>query len=263
MQVENSRPSILCIGGLDPSGGAGLQADIEAIASCGGHALPIASCLTVQNSAQTFSVSSVSAHLIQQQVSALLEDMQIAACKIGVIPNQDVAEMIADILGQLPNIPVVYDPVISSSHGSQFSDTHTIGTIKENLLASVTVLTPNLDELNAFINEECDIVSKAKSLCQFGPQYILATGADDATEQVHNTLLTQDGIISEYQWPRLPNHYHGSGCTLSSALACYLSKSDDILHAVDKAQKFTWQTLKNAQQLGRGQWIPNRIKTIE
>jgi hydroxymethylpyrimidine/phosphomethylpyrimidine kinase len=259
MQAQNSRPPVLCIGGLDPSGGAGLQADIEAIASCGGHALPIASCLTVQNSLQSFSVTAVDPTLIEQQASVLLKDMQIACCKIGVVPNQAVANSIANILAQLTNVPVVFDPVLSASQGSEFSNADTINAIKEILLPAVTIVTPNLKELNTLIGDNGDINSQAKSLCELGPDYVLATGADNDTQHVHNTLFTRDGVKANYEWPRLPHVYHGSGCTLSSAIACYLSLDHNITKAVEKAQYFTWRSLQLAQPIGSGQWIPRRI----
>jgi hydroxymethylpyrimidine/phosphomethylpyrimidine kinase len=263
MQAENSRPPVLCIGGLDPSGGAGLQADIEAIASCGGHALTIASCLTVQNSLQAFSVSAVDPVLIQKQATALLDDIQIASCKIGVIPNQAIAKTVASILAQLPNVPVVFDPVLSASHGSVFSNTETINTIKDILLPAVTVVTPNLNELNTLVDNHSDITSQAKALCNLGPTYVLATGADSDTQHVHNILFNSDGIKAEYEWPRLPHMYHGSGCTLSSALACYLALDYNIAVAVESAQQFTWQSLQYAQPIGSGQWIPNRIHQLK
>ncbi len=259
MQAEILRPPILCIGGLDPSGGAGLQADIEAVAGCGGHALPIASCLTVQNSAQAISVSAVEAKLIQQQASALLDDMHIASCKIGVVPNKAVALAIAEILAQLPSVPVVFDPVLSASHGSEFCNADTIKAIKEILLPIVTVVTPNLSELMTLTDNNSNVSSQAKSLCELGPKYVFATGADSDNDNVYNTLLTRQGVKHEYQWPRLPHSYHGSGCTLSSSLACYLAFDLDVAEAIKKAQQFTWQSLQNAQQIGSGQWIPKRI----
>jgi hydroxymethylpyrimidine/phosphomethylpyrimidine kinase len=187
--------------------------------------------------------------------------MRIASCKIGVIPNEAVAFTIADILTQLPSVPVVFDPVINASSGSIFSDAATIETIKEILLPAVTIVTPNFSELDTLINNDGDYPAKAQSLCSLGPKYVLTTGADNQTDNVHNTLFTCDGVYAEYDWPRLPHIYHGSGCTLSSALACYLAFNLDIFEAVEKAQKYTWQSLQNAQPVGSGQWIPTRINT--
>ncbi len=260
MQAQNSRPPILCFGGLDPSGGAGLQADIEAIASCGGHALPIASCLTVQNSVQAFSVNAVDTSIIHQQASALIEDMQITSCKIGVVPNEAVALTISDILSQLPKIPVVFDPVFSASHGSDFSNENTISVIKEALIPLTTIVTPNFKELKSLTDDNYDVISQAKALCELGLDYVLVTGADCDTALVHNTLFSAEGVQAKYEWPRLPHTYHGSGCTLSSAIACYLALGSDIHTAVEKAQQYTWQSLQNAQAIGNGQMIPNRTR---
>ncbi len=264
MQAKISRPPVLCIGGLDPSGGAGLQADIESIAHCGGHALPVASCLTVQNSIQAESITAIEPTLIERQVNQLLKDMTIASCKIGVIPNSKVAIVISHILTQLPNIPVVYDPVFSPTQGDEFCNTDTVAIIKNNLLPAITVLTPNAYELNILSNNNLSynhdsLVSQARGLCQMGIEYVLVTGADSPSVDVHNTLVTHSGVVQEYKWPRFPHSYHGSGCTLSSALACYLALGCDIPTAVNRAQQYTWRTLQHAEQIGRGQWIPTRI----
>ena len=259
MQTTNQRPCILCIGGLDPSGGAGLQADIEAIAQCGGYALPIASCLTVQDSSNAKSVHSVDSMIIKQQANALFDDMKISACKIGVIPNQEIAITIAQIIKQLPNTPIVLDPVISASHGAKFVDAATLELIKDILLPTVTVATPNTSELNQLITEGECITSKAKSLCILGPQYVLVTGADEETETVVNFLVNSKKVLNEYSWPRQPYSYHGSGCTLSSALACNLAFGLTVNDAVEKAQRYTIKTLEYADMPGQGQWIPKRI----
>ncbi|MDW3096431.1 MAG: hydroxymethylpyrimidine/phosphomethylpyrimidine kinase [Gammaproteobacteria bacterium] len=260
MQAQNLRPPILCFSGLDPSGGAGLQADIEAISSCGGHTLPIASCLTVQNSVQAFSVSAIDSSIIQQQASVLLDDLQVASCKIGVVPNEAVAFTIANILAQLPEVPVVFDPVFSASHGTDFSNMDTINAIRESLFPLTTVITPNFKELNTITDDSCGVTTQARSLCELGPKYVLVTGADNDTEQVQNRLFSQEGMQAQYDWPRLPHMYHGSGCTLSSSIACYLGLGLDMHTAVEKAQHFTWQSLKDAQAIGSGQWIPKRIR---
>ena len=258
MQVENKSPLVLCFSGLDPSGGAGIQADIETIACCGGHALPITSCLTVQNSMTASQCTPIDDQFLQQQAEALLQDMSIASCKIGVIPNAKTAQAIAGIITQLAEIPIVFDPVFAASAGKQFSDAATVEVIKELLLPLVTIITPNTNELIALSAENQSIDSRMRELCTYGPRYILLTGADEPTQEVTNTLFTEDGVLEKFDWPRLPHSYHGSGCTLSSAIACYLAKGITIIEAVRKAQQFTWQSLQAAQALGNGQWFPKR-----
>ena len=259
MQAENLRPLVLCFSGLDPSGGAGLQADIETIARCGGHALPIASCLTVQNSVAATECVAIDKNLLHRQAESLLADMHIASCKIGIITDSDTALVIADIIAQLPAIPVVLDPVIAPSNGNVFTDVRTIEVIKEALLPLVTVVTPNTAELIALTSTDESISHRAQELCSYGPKYVLVTGTDEPTADVTNTIFTAAGVLQNYTCPRLPHHYHGSGCTLSSALAYYLANNMNITDAVDKAQRFTWQSLQAAEPLGSGQWFPNRV----
>jgi len=259
MQAENSRPTVLCFAGLDPSGGAGLQADIEAIAGCGGHALPISTCLTVQNSLAAFSVHAIDSEILKQQFYALIKDIKISACKIGVIPDETTATCIATLIQQLSSIPIIYDPVLAASYGSQFSHADTIEVIKSSLLPHVNVITPNIKEVNTLLNETIIEAVEASKLCQYGPEYVLVTGADSKSEHVHNTLLANAGLLENYTYPRLPQQYHGSGCTLSSALACLLAQNFTIKQAAKQAQDFTYKSLQTAQPIGQGQWVPKRI----
>ncbi len=261
MQAENTSPAILCFGGLDPSGGAGLQADIEAVAACGGHALPIATCLTVQNTAQASKLLPTDAQLIALQAESILQDIAIDGCKIGVIPNSEITAVISDIVRQLPNIPVVLDPVFRASRGSTFCDQTTINTIKEKLLPFTKIATPNVAELEALTSDNESLLTRATELCMQGPDYVLLTDADNPAPKVCNQLFSAQGLIKEYYWPKLPHAYHGSGCTLSSALACFLSLKTEVSMAANLAQEYTWHSLQNARALGAGQMIPKRINT--
>lgn len=259
MQAENMRPTVLCFGGLDPSGGAGIQADIETIAYCGGHALPIATCLTVQNTQQAYSTAATAAPLLRQQAEALLKDFSINSCKIGVIPDSEVVIAIADIIKQLPDIPVVLDPVLQASSGSKFCDEKTINSIKDILLPLVSVATPNASELAILSANKDSSSQNAIELCRCGPQYVLVTDADNPAPEVSNKLFTVDGLVKEYHWTKLPHAYHGSGCTLSSALAYYLTTDLKVSDAAMSAQQYTWQCLQTAEPLGQGQRIPHRV----
>lgn len=261
MSVKNCPPAVLCFAGLDPSGGAGLQADIQAINSCGGHTLPIATCLTVQNTIEAYACNAVNAKLIESQFKALVKDININACKIGVIPNTDVAICIARLIQQLPNIPIVYDPVISASAGSLFTDSQTLEIIKSQLLPHVTVITPNTKELKTLLNNSTYDINQAAELCNQGPNFVFVTGADDNTPAVNNMLISQRGIEKEFTYARLTQQYHGSGCTLSSALACFLALNISIEKACLAAQDYTYRCLKNAYCIGQGQWIPSRQAT--
>lgn len=259
MHAKNSRPAILCFAGLDPSGGAGLQADIESIAQCGGHALPIATCLTVQDSIQSYTFTVVDNALIVQQATRLIRDIPVAGCKIGVIPDIDTVFCIVGILQQLAAIPIVYDPVIAASHGSTFSNPETIDAIKTQLLPQVTVMTPNTNELGILMGRPVADIAEASTLCNHGPAYLLVTDADEGNPRVCNQLISEDGALHQSCYPRLSGQFHGSGCTLSSALTGYLARGYNVSESVKLAEQYTYQSLQRADSLGRGQKFPNRI----
>ena len=171
---------------------------------------------------------------MQQQADALLQDTPIAGCKIGVVPNTKIARSIAEIITQLSGIPIVLDPVLTATSGKQFSDPATVEAIKNYLLPLVTVITPNFSELKAMTAMNRPIESRIQELCALGSNYVLLTGADESTQEVTNTLYSEGDVIEQYEWPRLPHSYHGSGCTLSSALACYLAQDFTITEAARK-----------------------------
>ena len=252
------RPCILCFAGLDPSGGAGLQADIESISNCGGHALPIASCLTTQNSVEVLSITALNTEMIKQQADILLQDMNISACKIGVIPNQATADTIADIVANFSSVPVVLDPVLGPTRGRSFVDSAALKSIRHKLLSKVDVITPNHTELTQLCALEDTQQRQIEALSELGPEYVLVTGADQDTQQVHNVLYGKSQLIQDYQWPRLNASYHGSGCTLSSALACFLALGHGVESASQRAQEYTYAALQHAEPLGQGQLIPDR-----
>ncbi|MDG0996395.1 MAG: hydroxymethylpyrimidine/phosphomethylpyrimidine kinase [Gammaproteobacteria bacterium] len=260
MSEENIRSCVLCLGGLDPSGGAGIQADIEAVAATGAHALTVATCLTVQNSQQALSMHAVDAHLIAQQLDCLLSDMPIHACKIGVIPNPEVATIIAAFLSRIEGIPVVFDPVMSASVGIHFAEQSNWQVIQQLLLPKVTICTPNQTELALLSGLEAMPSRQAEALFERGLNALLLTTADADTVAVKNTLYRPDSDQIEYVWRRLNAHYHGSGCTLSSALASRLAQGEKLVNAVEQAQTYVHHSLRQGQALGQGQHIPHRVQ---
>ena len=239
-----------------------MQADIEAVASCGGHALPLATCLTVQNTVQTYAFIPTELHLLQQQADALLQDIPVSSCKIGVIPNGKIAAAVADIVARIADIPVVLDPVLRPSQGVEFCDDMTIRTIKEKLLPQASIVTPNMNELLLLTSQSESISERASELCKQGPKYVLLTDADNSASEVCNKLFAADHLVEEYRWPKLPHVFHGSGCTLSSALAFYLSVNTEVSRATKLAQEYTWKCLKAGEAVGKGQRIPKRINAL-
>lgn len=252
-------PVILCCSGHDPSGGAGIQADIESILAMGGHAATLITTLTVQDSHNVASLHPVDPQLFLSQARLLIEDLPIAALKVGLLGSAAIADAVATLRDRLPNpVPVVIDPILRAGGGSDLASAALLESLRRRLLPRTTVLTPNLAEARRLTGqhgaEDC-----ARALIDQGVRWILVTGGDEPGDKVHNLLVGPEGESYHWQWPRLPHRYHGSGCTLAAALAARLAQGDTVPAACLAAQEFTQQTLVRAQLWGRGQHFPQRI----
>ena len=252
-------PLVLVIAASDPTAGAGIQADTLTLASLGCHPLSALTAVTVQDTVGVRSVHPVAADVLEQQVRTLLEDMQVAAFKIGVIGSVENVVAVAGILADHPGIPVVFDPVLTSGRGDDFSGAAIIAAMREFLLPRTTVLTPNTPEARRLAEDQPGIELGAQRLIAMGAQYVLITGTHESTPEVINTLYRPGGTLRQDHWERLPGSYHGSGCTLASAIAGYLASGASIEDAVRDAQDYTWQTLAKGFRPGRGQFIPDRF----
>ncbi len=257
-------PSVLVFAASDPSCGAGIQADIMTLASLGCHPLTALTAITVQDTVGVQSVHPLSAELLEQQARTVLEDMPVAAFKIGVLGSLENVLAVAEIVGDYPEIPLIFDPVLASGRGDEFSDEEIITAMREMLLPQTTLLTPNAPEARRLAespddDSEPSIEVCAQRLIEMGAQYVLITGTHENTPQVVNTLYGPEGIIRRDDWERLPGSYHGSGCTLASAIAGCIAGGASVEDAVRDAQDYTWQTLANPLRPGMGQFIPDRF----
>lgn len=254
-----SRPTILCFSGFDPSGGAGIQADIESIASMGGHAAPVITALTVQNTHNVLNVQPVDPTLFREQASTLLKDISIKAIKIGMVGSVEIIHAIHEILNQYPDLPVIYDPVLAAGGGKNFTEDRMIDAIKELLLPYVTVLTPNSPEARKLCGKD-NLNECGLELMRLGCESVLITGTHEDKEHVDNLWFAQNKYVETFSWQRLPHEYHGSGCTLASALAALIAQGLDGFTAANEAQEYSWNTLKHAFSISEsGQLIPSRF----
>lgn len=251
------RPSVLCFSGHDPSGGAGIQADIEAISHFGCHASSVITALTQQNTHNVTRLVCQNPEDIINQAKTLLSDLPIAAIKIGLLGSTEIARAVLDILQSQPNIPVILDPVLASGGGKDLSDINLIRTIVDLFLPSTTILTPNSDEARRLTGLK-DLTDCGISLLQKGCDFVLITGTHEATHQVSNQLFHDGQLFKTLSWDRLPHSYHGSGCTLAASIAALVAKGQNVIDAVILAQEYTWNTLKSGYQPGTGQHVPNR-----
>jgi hydroxymethylpyrimidine/phosphomethylpyrimidine kinase len=258
------KPVVMILAGHDPSGGAGLVADAEAVRGCGGWPVTVPTALTVQSTREVISVEPCRGDYIRRAARALFDDFRIAAIKVGVIPNLEVLEAVIDVARMSPGTPLIVDPVIRGGDGSELSTTRLIEPIRHRLLPLVDILTPNRHELARLTSPiGGDDVTRVVEVMSLGCAAVLVTGTDpldgeSVAGNVVHTLHTPE-LNRQWQWPRLPGRYHGSGCTLASALATRLAAGEGLVAACAQAQRFTWDTLNNGLALGQGQYLPDRV----
>jgi hydroxymethylpyrimidine/phosphomethylpyrimidine kinase len=263
MNKSRNVPCVLVFAGLDPSGGAGIQADIQAISAAGVHALPVVTALTVQNNQRVMSVHPVDSALIREQCQVLIDQgTRINAIKIGIVGQADNAQVIGDVIDQLramhPLLPVVLDPVLASGHGDLLTKGDAVRALAP-LLKRATLITPNLPEAQQLAGSD-DMAIQATYLLQDAP-HVLIKGGHGAGDIVINTWFHLKEK-REWQWPRLSGEFHGSGCTLAAAIAAKLAHGMPIHAALAAAQRYTQQCLDTAFSIADGQWIPNRTKEM-
>lgn len=263
--MSDTPPIVLTFAATDPSGGAGLQADILTIASMGCHPLSIVTAITVQDTSGVDDVQPIDAELVSDQARAVLEDMPVAAFKIGLLGSVENIAAIAEVISDYPDIPLVLDPVLASGRGDELANEDMVDALRELLLPQTTILTPNSMEARRLVqdeeNEQDDpaLAECAKRIILLGCEYVLVTGTHEHTPKVINTLYGERGLVRSDNWPRLPGIYHGSGCTLASAIAALLANGLPIEDAVREAQEYTWEALKYGFRAGMGQHIPDRL----
>ena len=261
-----SPPLVLTFAASDPSGGAGVQADLLTLASMGCHPLSVITAITVQDSLGVEGIQPIDADWVADQARRILEDMPVDAFKIGVLGSVENIAAIAEVVSDYPDVPLIFDPVLASGRGDELANDDMTSALRELLLPQTTILTPNSIEVRLLAeadgdddDEEHTLEQCAAKLVETGCEYVLVTGTHENTPQVVNTLYGKSGVLRTDGWPRLPGSYHGSGCTLASAIAAMLANGLELGDAVREAQEYTWQTLRKAYRPGMGQFIPDRL----
>jgi len=251
-------PVVLCLSGHDPSGGAGVQADIQTLSLLGCYPCSVVTALTAQDTRNVQAIMPQREEDFLAQARLILEDLPVAAIKIGLLGNAGIASAVRKILRELPGIPVVLDPILAAGGGKDLAREDLIAVLKSHLLPLTTVLTPNTVEARRLAGKFENLDECAGELLRLGCAHVLITGTHDPGEAVVNRWYGPQGVHA-YRWERLPHSYHGSGCTLASALGGFLALGVDMEGAVQQAQEFTWQALQSGFALGKGQHLPNRL----
>ena len=245
---------ILVIAGSDSGGGAGIQADIKTITMLGGHAMTAVTAITAQNTIGVTGVHPVPAEMILAQIDAVVADIGVDAVKIGMIGSAFAVEQVAKRLTELkreqPDLPIVFDPVMIATSGAALADDPTIAAFGQ-LMHIATITTPNLPELARLSGQE-DPVASALGLVGDHGCAVLIKGGHEEGDALADALIETDNMTS-WQGQRIDTtSTHGTGCTMASAIACFLGQGDTLPSAVERARTFVRVALFAASGLGQG-----------
>lgn len=251
-------PRILSIAGSDSSGGAGIQADLKTIAMLGGYGMTAITAATAQNTVGVQAITPLSGSFVRQQIDSCVDDIGVDAIKIGMLHDRDIIEHVAAALDNLPEkVPVVLDPVMIATSGAPLIAPDAMAAIEDLLFERATLITPNLPELEHMAERELRdsglMERAAGELARTYGTYVLAKGGHTDTQQVIDMLVAPDGKALQYSHRRLDTrHTHGTGCTLSAAIATLLGHGQPIEHAITLARSFVYRAIEAAPGFGAG-----------
>lgn len=253
MSVSNF-PNVLSIAGSDPSGGAGVQADLKTFSALGCYGMAAITALTAQNTQGVSGIHDVPANFVKDQLIAIFEDVEVAAVKIGMLAQVEIINAVADILEKYKPSNIVLDPVMVATSGDPLISSEAIDVMIERLIPLSGVITPNIPEAQKLSRKAVlDMTASAKGLLALGSSAVYLKGGhlkgDVATDILASHLIG----VREYSSPRIyTNNTHGTGCTLSSAMAAYLAKGEDLESACEKAKIYLTGALRNSVDLNVG-----------
>jgi hydroxymethylpyrimidine/phosphomethylpyrimidine kinase len=251
----------LTIAGSDSSGGAGIQADLKTFAALGVYGASAITALTAQNTEGVDAVLVVPPDFVARQIRVVARDLKIGAIKIGMLATSEIIEAVAEQLKAIPDVPIVLDPVMVAASGDILLDEDAIDTLRTVLLPRATLLTPNLREAAKLLGEseaknESGMRHQAEALRQLGAQAVLVKGGHAKGPAAIDILVDVEGVVPLQATRVETRNTHGTGCTLSSAIAADLAKGASLRQAVTRAKAYVTSALKSAGALrigkGRG-----------
>ncbi len=257
--TENSIPNVVSIAGVDPSGGAGVLADVKAMSACGAYACGVIAALTAQNTQTVTGVMPVPATFLKEQIDTLFDDVRIDAVKIGMLGTVEQIETVADALVRRKPRFVVLDPVMVAKGGSRLLAADAVDALKERLLPLATIITPNLPEAMCLLRREEDVTEEFPEVARelwklLGRRnaWVYLKGGHLEGESAYD-LLFNNVVSVPFTAPRVPTkNTHGTGCTLSSAIAAFLPQSVDVPEACRRAKEYLTGAVRHAGELAVG-----------
>jgi hydroxymethylpyrimidine/phosphomethylpyrimidine kinase len=250
-------PRLLVIAGSDSSGGAGLQADIKTASAFGVYAMTAIAAITVQDTERVYSIELVSPKMVRDQIRVCLADMGADAIKIGMLGSAEIVNAVATALKKhARGVPIVLDPVMVSSSGKRLLARDAVEAFTAELLPLATLVTPNLPEVRALTRvrgtDRNAAETAGRKLTEMGAGAALIKGGHATRETVDDVLVWKGGV-EIYAFPRIATrHTHGTGCVLSTAIACGLAKGESLPLATGRAREFVQHAIETAPGLGRG-----------
>ena len=252
-------PSVLTIAGFDGSGGAGIQADIKTISALGCYATSVLTALPVQNTQGVRNIFSIPVQAVSEQIESILDDIFPDAIKIGMVHTPELVETIVETLAKYKKVPIVFDPVMVATSGHRLIEEETIQTIIEKLFPISDIITPNMDEASILANMEVktleDMKIAGKNIKKLGCKHILLKGGHQTTEKITSLFYSDKDDFQTFESLKLnTKNTHGSGCTLSSAIASFIAQGKSMDRAVALAQNYVSEAILEGSnvQTGKG-----------
>lgn len=254
--MNRDLPVVMSIAGSDSGGGAGIQADLKTFTALGTFGVTAITSVTAQNSQGVHGIFDIPQDGVSKQIQVLLEDFPVKAIKIGMLSNRQTTETITGLLAN-KDLDIILDPVLASMHGDDLIQNDALSALKSQLFPLTTLITPNIPEAEKLseinITSEPALKEAAIRLKAMGPKNVLITGGHHWDKNKSTDYLWTGEIMVAIDTDRLnTDNTHGSGCTLSSAIASYMALGKPLLEAVELAKNFVLLAIKNGVKLGKG-----------
>ncbi len=263
MQNQTS-PLILTFGAADPVGAIGIQADLASFAAMGCHGLSVITAILIGDTARIEDSQVIDADWVADQARVVLEDMPVAAFKVGAVGSIENISVIAEIVSDYPDIPLILDPFTSAMPDPGSDGEDLLVATRELLIPQTTLFLASAVELARLAETwrepttDDTLALDAMRIIDMGCEYLFVTGTPGDVHDVANTLFDDSGMVRHDTWQRLPGSFSGAGCTLSATIAAMLANGVDVPEAVFEAQEFTHAALTGAHRLGMGKLVPDR-----
>jgi hydroxymethylpyrimidine/phosphomethylpyrimidine kinase len=257
--ISSSTPIVLTIAGSDSGGGAGIQADIKAMSATGSFACSVITAITSQNTQGVSAIFPIPLDHVASQLDAVFSDLNVVAVKVGMLADSNIIKVVADKIKQYQPKHLVIDPVMVATSGDLLLEQSAISTLKEALIPLADIITPNLPEGAALTGKpvpesEADMQDMVEELRSLGAKAVLLKGGHLEQDENSNDLLilpASTALISAKRFPT--KNTHGTGCTLSSAIASYLAQGNELTQSVELGKRYISEAIAHADQLNVGQ----------